>query len=262
MKLLISLSLVGILAASTALADAGADKAKAKPYALADLKALVAQKAYEEAVGHLGDVPPSERNAEWLDVAATAAGGLLTQLPTEQIVYAIDAIDRGFPQVLTSAKYTKVRAEQGLKGYGRYLDSAGADGLEQAMRFLGGDAANTDLALRMGKVVLRAFSSKYAAAPFFQRAVGGKAPGAACKDEDLKTALVAALGVPRAYDAAVAARAIADACWSEQKKTIVEQLDEAGRTNGYVRANTCEILKAKKALTADQTRICAKDKGD
>jgi hypothetical protein len=258
MKLKLLVSLVGILAVSTALADT-----KAKSYTLGDLKTLVSQKAYEEAVEHLGDLPPSERNAEWLDVAATAAAGFVGQLPVEQIVYGIEAVERAYPQVLTSAKYTKGRGELGLKGYARFLDGAGGRGLEQAMRFLDGEPANGGLALGMGKVVLGAFSSKYAAAPFFKRAVAGKAPpSGVCKDEDLKTALVSALGLPSDYDGAAAARAIADACWSEQKKTIVEQFDEARGGSGYVLANTCEILKAKKALTAKQTRICAGEKDD
>ncbi len=257
MKLLISL--VGILAASTAaLADT-----KARPYTLADLKILVSQKAYEEAVGHLGDVPPSERSAEWIDVAATAAAGYLVQLPTEQIMHAIDTIDRGFPQVLTVAKYTKVRGEQGLRSYARCLQSAEAACLEAAMRFLQFDPANTDLALQMGKVVMRSFSSKYTAAPYFQRAVSGKAPAAACRDEDLKTSMVSAFSLRKSYDAAIAARAIASVCWSEHKKTVVDHFNVAVKSNdSYVRANTCEILKAKQALSADQTRICAKDKDD
>jgi hypothetical protein len=259
MKRKLLVSMVGILAASTALADSKDSKDSKKAYTLGDLKALVAQKAYEEAVEHLGDLVPSERTAEWLDVAATAAAGFVAQLPAEQIVYGIEAVERAYPQVLTSAKYTKQRGELGLRGYARLLDRAGGGGLEQAMRFLDGEPANAGLALGMGKVVVRAFSSKYAAAPFFGRAVAGKAPGA-CKDEDLKTALVSALGLPSDYDGAAAARAIADACWSEQKKTI---LDEAAKADsGYVLANTCEILKAKKALTARQTRICAGEKDD
>jgi hypothetical protein len=257
MKLLTSLAGIGVLVASTAFADA-----KEKPYTLGDLKTLVSQKAYEEAVGHLGDLRPSERTAEWLDVAVAAASGYVAQLPTSQIMYAIEAIDRAFPQVLTSPKYTQVRAEQGLKSYGKCLAESDAC-LESATRFLEADPSNTDLALKMSKVVLRSFSSKYTAAPFFKRAVSGKAPGAACKDEDLKTAMVAALGLPKSYDGAAAGRAIADVCWNEQKKTVSDQLTEAVSTSsGYVRANTCEVLKAKQALTADQTRICAKDKDD
>lgn len=165
--------------------------------------------------------------------------------------------------MLTSARYTKVRGELGLKGYARCMDGAGASCLEQAMRFLDGEPANQGLALGMGKVVLRAFSAKYTAAPFFRRAVAGNSSGAACKDGDLKTAMVSALGLPGGYDGAAAARVIAETCWSEQKTTIVEQFDEAvASKGGYVLASTCEILKAKKALTDKQARTCARNKDD
>ena len=258
MKLLISIA--GILALSTAaLAD------KAKPYTLDDLKALVSQKSYEEAVSHLGDVAPSERKAEWLDVAATAAAGYVAGLTSDQVVYAIDAIDRAYPQVLKVEKYSKVRTEQGLKGYEKCLGSGwggGSECLEKAMKFTEADAANSELALKMGKVVMRSFSSKYTAAPFFKRAVSGKSL-AACKDEDLKTSMLSAFAVPKSYDAAAAGREIAELCWSEHKKTVVDQFNEAVKSDSsYVRKNTCEILKSKKALSADQTRICAKDKED
>jgi hypothetical protein len=258
MKLLITFAAI-LAAATPALAD------KARRYTLDDLKALVAQKAYEEAIAHLGDIAPSERKAEWLDVAAAASAGYVAGLPTDQIVYAIDAIDRAYPQVLKVDRYTKVRGEQGLKGYEACLGSrwGGSECLERAMKFLDADAANAELALGMAKVVMRTFSSKYAAAPFFKRAVSGKAPGAACKDEELKISLVSALAVPKSYDAAIAGRAIAELCWSEHRKTILDQLDEAARGgSAYVRANTCEILKARKALTADQARICARVKDD
>lgn len=254
MKLLISLA--GILALSTAaLAD------KAKPYTLDDLKALVSQKSYEEAVSHLGDVAPSERKAEWLDVAATAAAGYVAGLTSDQVVYAIDAIDRAYPQVLKVEKYTRVRTEQGLKGYEKCL-GGGSECLEKAMKFVEADAANSELALKTGKVVMRSFSSKYTAAPFFKRAVSGKSL-AACKDEDLKTSMLSAFAAPKSYDAAAAGREIAELCWSEHKKLVVDQFNEAVKSDSsYVRKNTCEILKSKKALSADQTRICAKDKDD
>jgi hypothetical protein len=248
MKLILSLSLVGVLAASTAVAD------KEKSYTLDDLKSLVAQKAYEEALMHLGDIAPSERKAEWQDIAATAGAGFLGGVPTEQIVYAIEAIEGRYPQVLKSDKYTKVRGEQGLKGFGECFGQrwGGSECLEKAHKFLDGEPANTDLALKMAKVVMRGFSSKYTAAPFFKRAVSGKTPGAACKDEDLKTSLVSALAVPKSYDAAAAGRAIADLCWAEHKKTVVDQFNEAVKSDSsYIRINTCAILKDKKALTAD-----------
>jgi len=62
MKALASVACV-LVATTPAAAD------KDKKYTLADLKALVKDKAYKEAVVHLGDVAPSERTAEWQDIA-------------------------------------------------------------------------------------------------------------------------------------------------------------------------------------------------
>jgi hypothetical protein len=65
MKHLVALAGIAALA-SVAVADQGR-------YTLAELKALVAQKSYREAVRHLSDIAPSERNAAWLAVAVDAA---------------------------------------------------------------------------------------------------------------------------------------------------------------------------------------------
>ena len=67
------------LAALAALATtAHADDRK---YTLADLKALIEQKGYQEAIEHMKDIAPSERKAEWIDIAGTAGAGLITGAP-------------------------------------------------------------------------------------------------------------------------------------------------------------------------------------
>ena len=48
---------------------------KDKKYTLADLKALVDGKSFTEALEHLDDVSPSERKADWQDLAGRAAVG-------------------------------------------------------------------------------------------------------------------------------------------------------------------------------------------
>src|SRR5262245_44762270 len=106
-------ALVGIFALSSA---ANADPQR---YTLADLKAMVAQGSYREAVVHLSDIGPSARNAEWLAVAVDAATGYVGGLAGEDLatkVWGIAALD-GYPQLLTAPKYAKVRAEVGLRGY-------------------------------------------------------------------------------------------------------------------------------------------------
>jgi hypothetical protein len=43
------------------------------------------------------------------------------------------------------------------------------------------------------------------------------------------------------------------------KKPIVDAFNEDSE-NGYVRTNACGFLKAKKALSAEQTKTCKSDK--
>ena len=168
------IALAGIVALSSV---AAADKG---PYTLADLQALVAQKSYREAVGHLSDISPSARNAAWLAVAVDAASGYVGGLAGDDLatkVWGIEAIDAQYPQLLSSPKYTKIRAEIGLRGYEAcFANSYALDAcIEHATKFLDADASNTDLAFQMAKA-LRRNSNPHVSVTFFKRAVAAKAP--------------------------------------------------------------------------------------
>ncbi|MEJ7596896.1 MAG: hypothetical protein WKG01_03205 [Kofleriaceae bacterium] len=236
---------------------ATADK---KPYTLADLKELVSQKSFKEAVEHLNDVAPSERKAEWLDTAATAGAGYIAGLSNDNMVtkvIAIEQLDADVAPILKVAKYTKVRAEIGLKAYDACLQNNhwADECVEHAIKFVETDASNVDLALRMAKIV-RKNAKSWAALPFFKRALAGKPSAAACKDADLSLAVISGLALPKDYDRAADARTIAGgACWDHLKKPILAAFDEDSE-NGYVRQNSCDLLKAKKALGAEQARTC------
>lgn len=251
------LALAGIAALSSA---AIADPQR---YALADLKALVAQKAYQEAVSHLSDVAPTERNAAWLAVAVDAASGYVGGLGGDDLatkVLGIEALDAQYPQILTSPKYTKVRAEIGLRGYEACFGKRDLDTcIEHATKFLDGDASNTDLAFKMAKA-LRRNSNPYVSVTFFKRAVGAKASAAMCKDDALQSAVLAALGLQKDDARAADARAIASGpCFDQLKQGILKALD-AEVPGGRTHVNTCTFMKAKRALDATQTRSCDKKK--
>lgn len=235
-----------------------------KKFTLADIKVLVSQKSYTEAVSHLTDIPPSERNADFLAVAADAAVGYLGTTDARSKIYAFEMFDTQLPMLLKSPKYAKARVdgvagfESCLSGYGR------ADCFERAFKFVDVDPTNAELALKMAKLVRRNSSPAAAAAGFFKRAVSaaGKATGAVCKDPDLKMTVVSGFNVPDHYDDAKAVREIVTGnCWGELKSTVQEEYKKAGETS-YERLNTCEILKAKNSLTADQTRACERAKKD
>jgi hypothetical protein len=253
MKYLIAVAAFAVLLPSAALADK-------KPYTLADLKALVSAKSYKEAVEHLKDVAPADRNAEWQDIAATAAGGYIGGLKDDNLVtkvLEIEKLDQDHPAILTPPKYTKVRAEIGLKAYeacfknSYWIDEC----LQHAMKFLEGDAGNTDLAFKMAKQVRRN-ANAYGAVPFFKRALAGKNAAAVCKDDDLKLAVIAGLGLPADYDNAADSRTIASGvCWDALKKPVLDAFNDES-SGGYVKENACAVLKAKKVLTADQAKTC------
>ena len=248
------IAVVGVVAAASMAA------AEKKPYSLADLKALVAQKSFKEAVAHLADVAPAERTAEWRTVAADAAAGYIASLSNDNLVtkvLEIEKIDAAYPAILKSAKYTKVRGEVGLDAYKRcfannyWIDEC----LDHAYKFITADAGNTKLAFAMAKLV-RLNAKHWAALRYFKVALAGKDAKTMCGDKDIKLAVLSGLALPDSYDALPIAKEIAGgACWTSLKKPIVAAFDEDSE-NGYVRQNACGLLKAKKALTAEQARTC------
>lgn len=238
--------------------------AEEKKYTLADLKTLVAQKSYPEAVSHLQDIAPGDRNAEWLAVAADAATGYISAQEARAKIYAFEMFDQQFPALLKSPKYNKVRLE-GVAGFETCLSGWGRqDCWERALKFVDVDPTNAELALKMAKMVRRNSSPAGAAAGFFKRALtaAGKNAGAVCKDEDMKRTVVTGFNFPDHYDDAKTIREmVTGTCWNEFKTVVLEEFKKAGETS-YERRNTCEILKTQRALSADQTRACEKAKKD
>ena len=250
-----ALVIASLLIAATALADKHS-------HTLADLKALVGQNAFKEAYQHLGDIPPAQRSSDWVDVAAAAAGGLLgTTNPDDgTTLVAIDEIDRTYPQILKSAKYTKPRGELGLKGlegcFGQsddYWSSYGLDNcVKLGLRFVDNSNGDPALALSVAKLARRSMNA-YSSIPFFKRALATKNP-AACKDDDLALAVASGLGLPP--ENAGDAKAIMVSCWDGVKDAVMKAFDEDS-AHGYVRQNTCEFLKSKGAISGLQAKQCS-----
>jgi hypothetical protein len=220
---------------------------------LADLKALIAQDADKEAFVHLGDVPPSERKADWTDVAATASAGVLATVNTDDgtTIALIDEIDRDYPQLVKAPKYAKARAFLGVKGLaGCFAQVYGGDTCtELAVRFVDHASDDRVLALSVAKLV-RQQGGSASAVPLFKRVLAGK-DKSACKDEDAKIAIVAGLDVANATDA----KALVATCWDSIKDDVVKAFDGAGN-DGDLKHNTCEILMAKKLLSPLQIKVC------
>jgi hypothetical protein len=258
MNQLVALVGVGLFTTLVAAAPAHAEQ---KPYSLADLKALVSQKSFQEAVAHLGDVAPTERKDEWKTVATTAAIGYLESMHSDDLVarvYAIESLDTSFPVLLESKPYVKSRAKLGLTAYEAcFANTYSLEAcFEHANKFVDADATNAELTLAMAKLMRRS-AFAYASTHMFKKALtaAGKGSAAVCKDDDLETSVVAALGLPADHKQAAHGRDLATSCYDALKKPLLKEFAAEGTTS-YFRENTCKLLMGKKALDAEQAKKC------
>lgn len=246
-----ALALAGILAlVSVAAADD-------KRYTMADLKALVSQKSYREAVQHLGDISPSERNADWQAVAGEASAGLLAGASPDEKLGTMMALEQQYPVLLKSPKYSAARSEAGPAAFAACFRNGDLDTCRTAaLKFVDADPTNGKLALAIAKLA-RLNMNSYSSVPFFKRALAANKGTAVCKDEDLSIAVIAALGLPYEDPLFVDARPIAGTtCWADLKKGILKEL--AANPNGYYKTNVCDLMRGKPAKeTGDLTTLCA-----
>lgn len=238
-----------LLLSTLALAD------KDKKYTLADLKALVQQKSYQEAIEHLEDIAPADRNADWQDVAGQAAVGMVGtgKDAMTKVAYMI-GIEGRFPAVLKYGKYAALRADVGPKGFEACFKASYGDVsecLDHATKFVDADPTNGKLALAVAKIARRNMNA-YGAIPLFKRA-SAATKGGVCKDDDFQLAVHGALGLPGDYDNAKDGRELAGSCWSELRKSVVAELGK--HEGGYFKTNACEVMKAKN--DRDAAKLCA-----
>lgn len=229
---------------------------------LADLKQLVADKAYEEALQHLDDVAPTLRTADWIAVGGAAAAGYVAPLPTNDgsALGVIDAIDRHYPTLVKSPAYAKVRAEHGPAGLAGCLDQSRESGeaqdlcMDMGQHLVDGSGGDRALTLAVAKIGTE-HGTPAAIVPVWKRLVGG-ADTSACKEADLSTAVLG--GLDRAHDSPLAAdaRAVMATCWAQLEAPVVKAFDEAGKHSDFHR-NTCDQLKAKQKLSSLQTKQCS-----
>ena len=238
----------------TSLASADKDK----KYTLDDLKALVQQKSFQEALDHLGDIAPSERKADWQDLAGQVGVGVVGNGKDALTKLAVMiGVEQQYPVVLKHAKYMSLRTELGPKGF----DACWADGdtqtcLDYATKFIDDDAGNGKLALAIAKIGRRNMNA-YSAIPLFKRALVANKGTAVCKDDDFKLAVTGALGLPPDFDNAVTGRELATTCWSDLRKGVMDELAKED-SGAYFKANTCQVAPAKKEQAA--SRLCVEKK--
>ena len=225
-----------------------------KTTTMADLKALIDQKAYEEAIGKLGDIAPSARNAEWQDVASKAAIGFITaeQDGNTKLAYIL-RIDSRYPTIIKSSSYEWMRADVVTKNYPACFDhqtrwdrdSGLKDCVDAGAKLIDSDAGNAKLALTLAKAAYHQLkdAEAYMSVVMFRRAVDAAKGGAACKDADTWAATQRGMGGASDSDTAKAAHDIATACWGDLRKAYLEWIPG---TQSNWRKNGCVVMREKK----------------
>src|SRR5688572_24545007 len=90
----------------------------AKPYTIDDLSALEKNGAWEEVLGHLEDIKPAKRDAEWTRILERAAveytAGLAKSREGYAAYSAVVELGRRYPSLLKAPSFTAKRAEVGI----------------------------------------------------------------------------------------------------------------------------------------------------
>jgi hypothetical protein len=224
-----------------------------KTTTIADLRALVDQKAYEEAIGKLGDIAPTERNAEWQDLASKAATGFVNaeQDGPTKLGYIL-RIDSMYPTLVENASYSSVRTDVASKNYAACFDHQSRYTRQSHLKncvdvgatLVDGDPANAALALTLSKTAYHQLkdADAYLSVVLFKRAVDAAKGGATCKDADTWAVTQRGMGGNSDSDTAKAAHDISVACWSDLRKPFLAWL---GGTQGNWRKNACVVMREK-----------------
>ena len=245
---------LALLACLLALAPMTASAGHEKTYRLADVKALVDQGSWAEAVAHLADIPPSERKADWQDLAGKAAVGYVgTGKNAMEKLGIMVSIEGQFPIVIKNDKYAALRVEVAPDGFADCFARSGGERqcLDYATKFVEGDPTNGKLTLAIAKTVRRGMHSSNAI-PMFKRAATTNKPDVLCKDFDLAEAIWSAFDWYD-RDPAADARDLAKTCWADVRKRVLK--DPHDFTRSDYRKNTCDVMRAKS--DADVDKLCA-----
>jgi hypothetical protein len=229
-----------------------------KKYTLADLKALIEQKGYQEAIDHMKDISPSERKTEWIDIAGTAGAGLVTGAPDAgtKLSFMVQ-VEKDLPAILKSPKYLTARADAAGAAFNACFNHGDFQQCrDYALVFVDADPKNAKLTLDIAKAV-RLGMSHFAAVPFFKRALAAGKPATVCADEDLSLAVVSGLGLNKTDSKVAESVAIGTTCWKQIKDAVLKELMSDSGKKGHFHDNACELVKANKAATGDVATRCA-----
>lgn len=248
-----------LLALTALAAFATTAHADDKKYTMADLKALIEQKGYQEAIDHLKDISPSERKAEWIDIAGTAGAGIVTGAPdAETKLGFMVQVEKDLPAILKSPKYLTARADAAGAAFNACFDHGDFQQCrDYALVFVDNDPKNAKATLDVAKAVRRGMSH-FGAVPFFKRALAAGKPATVCADEDLALAVISGLGLDEKDARLADSQAIGTTCWKNVKDAVLKELLSDSNKNGRFHDNACAVAKANKAATGDVATRCAK----
>jgi hypothetical protein len=240
-------------------------KTHAGGYEMKDLEALEKQGSLQEAFEHLGDIPPSKRNDAWNRIAEKSASSVLAgidpskeetgrgwgdDLPPPRALHLADEIIKQYPSLGKSKTFMQARADAALKGFKvTYANSAHSQSDDpwdkQLKAFVASDTMTPDLALRAGKLVTSRLVA-YVAIPYFKTAITGNTGTRACKDPDVKKALVSGLADGHWVDDT---KALVDkSCYGDVHSDIEAAFGKTSDAN--LKTNACPIFAAHKASIA------------
>jgi len=248
-----------LLALAALAAFATTAHADDKKYMMADLKALIEQKGYQEAIEHMKDISPSERKAEWIDIAGTAGAGIVTGAPDAQTKLGFMVqVEKDLPAILKSPKYLTARADAAGAAFNECFDHGDFQQCrDYALVFVDNDPKNAKATLDVAKAVRRGMSH-FASVPFFKRALAAGKPATVCADEDLALAVVSGLGLDKADAKLADTQALGTTCWKNVKDSVIKELLSDSGKKGRYHDNACALAQANKAATGDVATRCAK----
>ena len=234
-----------------------------KKYTQADLQALASQSSWKELIEHLGDVSPTERNAQWEQLAEQAGLGELEasvkrEDPSLGIQVGISLVDQ-YPQLKKSKSFMNKRSEVGLQAFDQCLNHEHLVNYCGPLlkTFVAQDADNLDLAFKAAKISSKRMK-RWFSVSFFKNALSKPNELRSCKDGDAQKAVLAALALNDEPDYKVSisdARVIVrDDCWDQLKDPVRDAFHEGDKR---FQKNTCDILKDKNALGKIDATVCA-----
>lgn len=240
-----------------ALTLSGVAHAEPEAYTLQDLQALIKQQNWLEALQHLNDIKPSQRNQAWAQILETAAVGAVATMEesagTMEAWGLAQSLMLQFPALKASKKFAKPRNRVGLGALRECFKSSYNVQycLEETQKLVDTASEDAALAFEAAKIV-RLGTTGGTAIIYFERAFKLPQLRDQCADGQVLIAVEQAAGWdgPRAKSFK---KVVFDYCWPRLKDKALEVFAEGSSS---VHAQMCPELQAKKVLTPFQQALC------